>query len=512
MNTFFTIIISIILIGLPTYHTNPALLKLEHDILIKNGTVIDGTGADRYQADVLIRDNRISYIGNIDADTIQVKRIIDATGKVVTPGFIDAHAHGNPIATPEFANFLAMGVTTISLGQDGSSPGVGSTSNWMKRVERARPSVNIAHFIGHGSVRRKAGVNERMDVSPAEMQEMIDYIKEAMAAGSYGMTTGLEYLPGYYAGLSELIALAEPIGANGGIIMSHIRNEDDSKIEESLHELLEQGRISDTPVHISHLKIVYANNKKRADDILDTLQDARKNGQTVTADVYPYTASYTGIGIVFPEWAKAPNNYKEVVSERRAELAEFLRNRIKLRNGPDATLFGTHPYAGKTLAQLAEETGKPFEDVLIDDIGPNGSGAAYFVMDEDVVERFIADPHVIISSDGSPTMHHPRGYGSFSKVIRKYVVEEDLLTLEKAINKMTGLPSVTLGIDKSRGFLKPNLAADILIFDPEEVKDNASYENPHVLSEGFDYVIVNGQFSVDSGEFTQIGSGKILRR
>lgn len=486
--------------------------EIDYDILIQGGTVIDGTGSEGRLADVLIREDQIMYIGHVDATRVRVARIVDAAGKVVTPGFIDTHAHGNPLTTPEFQNFTAMGVTTISLGQDGRSPAAGNTQNWMLDVEEARPAVNIAHFIGHGSIRRQAGVDERTDVSSGELQKMIGYVKEAMSSGSFGMTTGLEYLPGTYAGMDELIALAEPVGRNGGLVMSHIRNEDDEDIEASIKELLEQGRSADTPVHVSHIKIVYGHEQRRAEDVLRIMKEARKRGQTVTADIYPYAASYTGIGIVFPDWAKAPYDYEEVVAGRRDELAEFLRKRVNLRNGPESTLFGTKPYAGKTLAQVAEEAGKPFEDVLIDDIGPTGAGAAYFVMDENVMARFLVDPYVMICSDGSPTMRHPRGYGTFARIIREFVVDKELLTLENAIHKMSGLPATTLGMHQSRGFLKTNFAADVLIFDPDKVRDNADFENPHTLAEGFEYVMVNGRFAIDEGAFTEARSGRVLRR
>ncbi|MEX0684560.1 MAG: amidohydrolase family protein [Balneolales bacterium] len=486
--------------------------EISYTYLIKGGTVIDGTGSKGFKADILIKDDHIKFIGKVDTGEIEIDRIIDATGKVVTPGFIDTHAHGNPLSTPGFPNFLSMGVTTINLGQDGSSPRVGDTKGWMKDVEEVRPGVNIIHFIGHGSIRRAAGVNERSNVTAEELQKMISYVEEALSAGSFGMSTGLEYIPGTFVGMEELVALTEPIGKKGGMVMSHIRNEDDSYIEESITELIEQGRRSATPIHISHIKIVYGNDETRVEEILDLLQDTRTNGQIVTADIYPYTASYTGIGIIFPDWAKAPFNYREVVTTRREELATYLRDRVAMRNGPEATLFGTQPYAGKTLAQVAKEKGKSFEDVLIDDIGPTGAGAAYFVMSEKVMARFLSNSNVMISSDGSPTMHHPRGYGSFAKIIRKYVVEEKLLTLEEAIHKMTGLPASTLGINKTRGYLKSDLAADLLIFDPVWVQDRADYENPHTLAEGFDYVMVNGQLVIDNGNFIHVGSGKMLKR
>jgi N-acyl-D-aspartate/D-glutamate deacylase len=266
-------------------------------------------------------------------------------------------------------------------------------------------------------------------------------------------------------------------------------------------------------VQVSHIKIVYGHGVDRAEEILAVLDAARAEGLDVTADLYPYTASYTGIGIVFPAWAKEPNDYDEVVRTKRPELAEYLRRRVTLRNGPEATLFGTGKWTGKTLAEVAAELDKPFEDALIDDIGPNGASAAYFVMSPEVMERFLVDPHVMICSDGSPTSSHPRGHGAQARVIRKYVVEDEKLSLEEAVRKMTGLPAATLGLDKmGRGRVQSGFAADLLVFDPARVRDNATFEEPRQLAEGFDWVIVNGKIAREDGQFTDARTGRVLRR
>ena len=220
----------------------------------------------------------------------------------------------------------------------------------------------------------------------------------------------------------------------------------------------------------------------------------------MTADVYPYMASYTGIGIVFPIWAKPPNDYNEVVKNRRAELLSFLKQKIKDRNGPEATLFGTAPYAGKTLAEVSEEQDLPYEKVLLG-IGPNRASGAYFIMDDALQEEIIAHPKVMMGSDGSPTMRHPRGYGSFAKIIEEYVIKRKRLELEEAIRKMTFFPAQTIGIAK-RGFIKSGNYVDVLVFNPRQIKANTTYENPHQLATGFDYVIVNGQVVYDHGAFS----------
>lgn len=482
-----------------------------YDLLIDGGTLIDGSGEPGRQADLLIRGDRIARIGQIEAADVSVKRVIDATGLVVTPGFIDAHSHGDPLKRPGLDNFLAMGVTTICVGQDGSSPS--NLGSWMRQVEASRTGANIVPFVGHGTVRKLSGVGLQPDPTPTQMQAMQSLVRQAMVRGCWGLTTGLEYQPGSFADLDELIALAKPVAAANGLVMSHMRSEDDDKISGALGELLAQGQGSGCPVHVSHIKVTYGHGAPRAEQVLEQMQTARQAGLTVTADIYPYTASYTGIGIVFPDWAKPPHDYTEVVKSRRGELADYLRRRVTLRNGPDATLLGSGPHAGKTLAQVANELGKPFEDVLIDDITLSGASAAYFVMDAELQDRLLIEPQVMICSDGSATSRHPRGHGAFARVIRKFVVEDQRLPLEEAVHKMTGLSAATVGLDRlRRGRLAQGWAADVLIFDPLGVRDNATYEKPHRLATGFDRVIVNGQVVRVKDRPTGLRAGRLLRR
>jgi N-acyl-D-amino-acid deacylase len=486
-----------------------------YDILIAGGTVIDGTGRAPYRADILIRGNLIVHIGEVDIAHIEVREIVDAAGMTVAPGFIDAHAHGDPLTTPDFINFLSMGVTTITLGQDGSSPETEDIAEWMDRVDETVPGVNVVMLVGHGTVRNLAGVDYRIETDEQDLARMAGIVERAMEAGCFGLSTGLEYEPGSLAGIDELAAIAEPVGRHGGLVMSHMRSEDEDKIEEALEELLTQGLRARCPVHVSHIKITYGKEVSRAANLLARMEAVRREGLRITADIYPYTASYTGIGIVFPDWAKPPHDYEQVVSTRRDELAAFLRNRIAQRNGPEATLFGTEPWVGMTLAEVAEQLGKPFEEVLIDDIGLRGASAAYFVMSDAVQERLLRDPHVMISSDGSPTMRHPRGYGTFARVLRKYVRERELLSLEEAVHKMTGLTAQTLGLDATeqpRGLIRKNFVADIVVFDPVLVVDRATYEEPHLLAEGFDHVIVNGIPAISNGELTGRRAGEVIRK
>ncbi len=497
--------------------TNSPQPQTEFDLLITNAKIVDGTGADSFQGNILVDEGIIQKVGEFATDTIQAIQTINANGRVVSPGFIDTHSHGNPLETPRFDNFLKMGVTTISLGQDGGSPSTTDLSGWMDQVDSVGTGPNILHFMGHGTLRRLSNTPQQPILADANLESMVGLMNDAMDAGSFGLTTGLEYESGRYATMPELVALAEPVANHNGLVMSHVRSEDDSKIEDSIRELINQGRESGAKIHVSHLKIVYANDPERAEDVLELMNNARQNGVRITADVYPYAASFTGIGIVFPNWV-TPGNFEDVKESSREELEEYLRNRIEKRNGPEATLFGTAPWAGMTLADVADSLNKPFEDVLIDDIGPDGANAAYFVMNEEVMKRFLQDPHVMVSSDGSPTMRHPRAYGSFAKIIDNYINEESVLTLEEAIHKMTGLPAQTLGlsdlnqVEIPRGLIREGFAADLLIFDPANVQDVADFENPHQYAEGFDWVFVNGEPVIEDGEKNEVRPAGVIRK
>ena len=489
-----------------------------YDLLIINATIVDGTGSEAYTGSLLIDDGVIVSVGDVYAGEGNANTVIDADGRIVSPGFIDTHSHGNPLSTPRFDNFLSMGVTTISLGQDGRSPGMDNITGWMDEVDSRGTGPNVIHFVGHNALRSYVEAPRESGLDQSYIEEMQQIIRNSLSAGSFGMSTGLEYDHGTFADLPELIALAEPVAEAGALVMSHMRSEDDDRIMESVNELLEQGRGSGAAVHASHMKIVFGDEISQAEEVLELMNEAREDGLQVTGDVYPYTASFTGISIVFPEWALPPNDFDEVAASRRGELEEYLRNRVNLRNGPEATLFGTDPWAGMTLADVAEELGKPFEEVLIDDIGPGGASAAYFVMNEDVMQRFLQDPYVMVSSDGSPTMRHPRGYGTFAKIIREYVNELELLSLEEAVRKMSGLPAETLGLTDSetvtvrRGLIQEGFAADLLIFDPAAVRDNATFEDPHTLAEGFSWVFVNGVAVIEEGELNEERPAGVLRR
>lgn len=478
------------------------------DVIIRNGRIIDGSGQPAFASSIIIQADTIAYIGQLDSTRAAIVEI-DARGKVVSPGFIDAHAHGDPIKTPQFYNFLAQGVTTICLGQDGSSDSKGEFGAWQASVDSVRPALNIAPFTGHGSLRMEIEIPFEEELSEADMAMMAAELDHQLQLGSFGLTMGLEYVPGRYSGERELQALAKIVGSYHGVLMAHIRNEDNDKLEASLDEFLGLGQWA--PVHVSHLKSVYGEGTKRALEITSILTKYETLGYRVSADVYPYMASFTGIGIVFPDWAIPPANFNLVKKARRGELEEFLRNKIAQRNGPAATLFGTAPYAGKTLADLEKELDKPFEDILIDDIGPRGASAAYFVMNDSLQIALMKSDYVVVSSDGSPGMRHPRGYGSFGKMIETYTIQGEYFRLEQVVHKMSGQTAEIIGL-KDRGLLKVGYKADVAIFDPAKIKVKADFQHPHHLTEGFDFVLVNGKLARSNGEFVESRNGKLLRR
>lgn len=481
------------------------------DLLIINGMVMDGSGSEAFPADLVIVDDEIVFVGKTGFSPAELlERVavtIDAKQRIVAPGFIDLHAHGDPLKTPDFENFLAMGVTTISLGQDGSSPPVMHLGDWLSEVEDTGIAVNLAMFVGHGTLRDLTGIGRTPEPAPDDLARMLELL-DATLEYTFGLSTGLEYNPGLNAQAAELEALAKVVGRNDRLIMSHLRSEDDDRLAASIEELVEQGRFA--RVHVAHLKSVYGHGAESAERILRLLYNARASGIQITADSYPYNASYTGISIVFPVWAKTTDQFEVAKVERRAELEQFLRDRIARRNGPEATLLATPPYTGKTLGDLTRELEMPFEQVLIEKIGPQGSSGAYFVMDDELQTRLLTDPLISISSDGSPEGFHPRGHGAFAKIIEEYVNKRQVLSLGEAVRKMTSQSAGILGIT-DRGVIEAGKKADIIIFDPEAVKATATYPEPHQLAEGFDTVIVNGRIARHQARMADTYAGKVLK-
>lgn len=481
-----------------------------YDLWIRNGTVVDGTGGERIKADVLVYSDHIVLVGAVDAGKVQAKSTVDARGKLVVPGFIDTHAHGD--ATQQsFVNFLAQGITTVVLGQDGGSMSYPNDDKLplaagMRLVDQNGSEVNVATLTGHGTLRELAGVGNAPAPTADQLKAMKERLLADMAAGSYGLSFGLEYFPGRYSQVAEQKALGDLVGRQGGIVMSHLRSEDFDKIGGAIDELLQ----IDARVHLSHVKIVAGKREDEADAVLAQLHRARAQGKQVTADVYPYLASASSLHFLYPEWARGRQAYQDAVKTRRAELEAYLRKRVEERNGAQAIAFVGGPHAGKRLSELAAQLQKPYEKVIIDDIGYGGPAQAHFLMSAAVQDRFIYADHINICTDGSPESGHPRSAGSFIKILEEYVGPPPKMSLERAVYKMSGLPAQTLGLD--RGVLAAGNKADLLILDPDNLHSRATWTESMLQPTGVDAVYVNGKLAFQNGEPTAKKHGKMLKR
>jgi len=478
--------------------------------LFREVQLVDGTGAPARLANVLVTGDRIARVAAPSRERVpSATRVIEGGGRVLTPGFIDLHTHGDPLRSP-YDGFLAMGVTSITLGVDGSGPGTSDeldTAGWRRAVARAPLDTNVALMVGHGTIRHAAGIADsvrRPDV--AQLQRLASELDAEFRAGICGLSYGLEYVPGIYSEAAEHRVLGEVVARHNGVIMSHMRSENDDEIEASIDELIASaGRAR---AHISHLKVVFGRGEARARALLEFLAAKRRQGVELTADEYPYEAGFTGIAILFPEWALPPTDYAAILRGRRAELYDYLERRMTRRGGPGALLLGTGTHAGKTLEQVAQEAGRHYADVLID-LGPDGASGAHFTMDKALQDALLVDPHVAFSTDGGPTQRHPRGAGTYTKLIEDYVVRDRRLTLEEMVRKATSYPARILRLS-DRGVIRPGAKADLNLFDPARVCARATYVDPFAKAEGFDLVMVNGRPAYAEG--SKVGRpGTLLR-
>lgn len=487
---------------------------VEAGLLLRDVRLADGSGAPAQRTDVLVRGDTIAGIGRISPGDARGLRVIEGGGRVLAPGFIDLHTHGDPLEAA-FTPFLAMGVTTVVLGQDGGSPALpgaaeeaGSLPSWMDAVAAAVPDINIATLSGHGALRRRAGIDDgTRRPSEVALERLQGVLQADLRAGAFGLSTGLEYVPGRYAERRELAALGPVVARTGGVVMSHLRSEDADDVRASIRELVDAA--GPARAHVSHLKMVYGQGEAAALELLDFLRALRGQGHSPTADAYPYEASYTGIAILFPEWALPPNDYAAVTAARGDELRAHLLARMAKRNGPGALLFGTGPHAGRRLDQVAEAEGRPFVEVLVE-LGPGGGQAAHFVMDRALQDRLLLEPFVAIASDGSPGGSHPRGAGTFAKWIEAFAVAEARVPLEEAVRKATSLPASILGLH-DRGVVRTGAKADLVLFEPDRVRARADYVDPTRQAEGFDLVLVNGRPAFEAGT-AGVRAGRLLRK
>lgn len=512
---------------LVTLVTGAALLSQVHagafDILIIHGRVMDGSGNPWTGADVGIREGRIVAIGRLSGQPSG--RTIDARGRLVTPGFIDVHSHAREGLEGPLKHaqpLLAQGITTALLNPDGGGPvdiaAVEAT------FQRQGVGVNAGVFVPHGSIRQQVlGMADRAPTA-AELTKMVDLVRAGMKAGAVGLSSGLYYAPGSYAKTDEVIAMARAAGEQGGVYSSHIRDEGDYSIGvvaavEEVIQIAEEGKL---PGVVSHMKALGAASWGLSLPSLMRIESARARGVEVWADQYPYEASGTGIvGALVPRWAQVGGDEalrKRATGAERGRLREEIRANIARRGGPASlqiSRFAPDPsIEGKTLADLAKATGESPEEVALDLLARGGAGLVSFNMNERDIEEIMRRPYTMTSTDGDLVpmgegKPHPRAYGAFARKLRLYVRERNVVDWPFAIRSMTHLPAVVFGL-KDRGQLRVGAWADVLVFDPEKVRDKATYENPHQLSEGIDTIIVNGKIVRDEGTFTATLAGRVV--
>lgn len=500
------------------------LSAADFDLVLAGGRVIDGTGNPARFADVAIKDGRIVGIGRLGTNATEV---IDVTGKIVTPGFIDVHTHAeNILSYPAAANFTRLGVTTLVLGNCGSSDV--NVARLFARIGQTNVAVNVATLIGQGSVRSQVmgGSFMRPPTEP-ELKQMKALIRRGMEEGALGMSTGLIYLPGTFTKTDELVELAKVVGEFDGIYASHMRNEGDDIIPalEELFTIAREGKLS---AHVSHLKLGGRNNWGRTAEVLAAIADARRAGLDITQDVYAYTASSTGVSSLLPEAAREGGKFKERMAdpEARARIVSQMKLRAEERGGDFSyAVIASYEHDpklnGLTIGQAAKRTRDDDSiEAQIDtilEIELNGGAAGVFhSMNEDDLRAFMRQPNTMIAADSSvrPWKHgvpHPRGYGNNARVLGRYVREEEVLGLEDAVRRMTSLPATTFGL-KDRGLLREGGWADVVVFDPAQVQDNATFEKPHQYATGFRLVLVNGQKVIEHDEPTGYRPGAAVRR
>jgi dihydroorotase/N-acyl-D-amino-acid deacylase len=527
------------------------------DLVITNGHIIDGTGSPWYSGDVGIREGKVAAIGNLAA--APRKRTIDAAGKIVAPGFIDmlGQSELSILVEPRLPSKIYQGITTEITGEGGSiaplndaiiqadRPGYEHyhiTPDWrtfrqyFARLEKQGMGINLASYVGATQVRRIVLGDDDKQPSPEQLAQMKALVREAMKDGAVGVSTALEYPPAPYAKTDELIALAAEGGKLGGIYSTHMRNEGDAVLE-AIDEALRIGREAHVPVEIWHIKVAGKNNWGRMPEVVAKINAARAAGADITADTYAYTAWFNDFSAFVPPWAHDGGTSKLIERLKDPATRERIRkdmltpskdwdNEWQEIPDPDAIMIGVVqnpkmlPLEGKRLSEIAKLWKKDPIDALFDFLIEDPyAGVAVFGMSQPDVTLALEQPWVAIDNDSSGTSPegilgqehpHPRAYGTFPRILRKYVREEKVLTLEDALRKMSALPAQRLRLT-DRGVLKAGMWADVVIFDPATVRDLATFDSPNQLSEGMEYVLVNGVPVIDQGKMTGALPGKVLR-
>jgi dihydroorotase/N-acyl-D-amino-acid deacylase len=528
------------------------------DVVIVNGHIIDGTGSPWYSGDVGIRAGRIAAIGNLgDA---QRNRTIDAHGMVVAPGFIDmlGQSELTILVDPRLPSKIYQGITTEITGEGGSAapqndalihadhlsydhyhitPDWQNFQQYFARLEKQGMGINLASYVGATQVRRMVLGDDNKQPTSAQLDQMKALVRQAMREGAVGLSTSLEYAPAPYAKTEELIALASEAGKFGGIYATHMRNESDAVLP-AIDEALRIGREGRLPVEIWHIKVAGKANWGRMPEVVAKINAARAQGMDVTADTYAYTAWFNDFSAFIPPWAHDGGNAKLIERLKDPAVRARLRKDMTTASsdwdnewqeipGPEAILIGVVqnpkllPLQGKTLAEVAKIQNKDPMDALFDLLIEDGAGTgvAVFGMSEPDIVLALQQPWVSFDNDSSGASPegilgqehpHPRAYGTFPRILRKYVREEKRITLEDAIRKCSALPAQRMRLT-DRGVLKAGMWADVVVFDPATIRDLATFENPNQLSQGMEYVLVNGVSVIDQGKMTGALPGKVLR-
>jgi N-acyl-D-amino-acid deacylase len=528
------------------------------DVVITNGHLIDGTGSPWYSGDIGIREGKIAAIGNLAGAS--AKRTIDAHGDVVAPGFIDmlGQSERTILVDPRLPSKIYQGITTEITGEGGSiapltdaiveadktgfahlkiTPDWRTFRQYFARLEKQGMGINLASYVGATQVRRAVLGDADVQPTPAQLEQMQSLVRDAMHDGAIGVSTSLEYAPAPYAKTEEIIALASEASKLGGIYATHMRSESDA-INASIDETLRIGKEAHIPVEIWHLKVAGKANWHKMPEVVARINAARGQGIDVTADTYAYPAWFNDFSAFIPPWAHDGGDAKLI--ERLRDPATRARIRKDMLTassawdnewqeipGPEAVIIGVVqnpkllPIQGKTLADVAKLWNRDPMDALFDLLIEDQAytGVAVFGMSEDDVALALQQPWTSVCNDSSGASPegllgqehpHPRAYGTFPRILRKYVREENKLALEDAIRKFTALPAQRVRLT-DRGVLKEGMWADIVIFDPATIKDLATFGEPNQLSQGMEYVLVNGAPVIDQGKMTGTLPGRVLR-
>jgi N-acyl-D-amino-acid deacylase len=499
-----------------------------YDLIIRNARIVDGTGSPWYRGEIAVRGDSVVRIApRIDGSA---GRTIDAGGHVVAPGFIDIHTHARRgiFEVPTADNYVRQGVTTLIEGPDGSSPL--PLKPFLERVAATRITPNFAMFIGQGSIRDQIIGSVNRKATPEEIDKMRAIVRQGMLDGAFGLSSGLFYVPGTFTPTAEVIELAKVAGAMGGIYISHMRDEA-SGVLASVRETIEIGEKGGLPTQVTHHKIVGKANWGKSVDTLRLIDEARARGVDATIDQYPYTASSTSVqAALLPAWA-LEGGRQEVLKRlqeaaRRAEIKkETARIIMEERGGGDpqnvqlARCDWDHTLDGKRLGDVTkgrglEPTVENAAETALWIIEKGGCQGIFHAINEEDLQRILRHPATMIGSDGEVPIFgtanpHPRSYGTFVRVLGRYVRDLKVITLEDAVRKMSAFPAQRLGL-ADRGVLREGLKADIAIFDPNTIRDLATFEKPHQYAEGVDYVIVNGQVAFEGGKMTTARPGRVL--